>query len=149
MVIRVCARLGSLGFADKGAPAVALCVSCVAHWAQQDSGLWAVAGTRDVPSLKEEIPLAGICQDPENHHALGMAPCGWSTVSGRMEPAQRHWDSSEHPLHPSLSERLICRALVKSTAQRWQAKITSVVWVCDTTGTQWRCPEKVKLWGAI
>lgn len=121
------------------------CVSSVACSAQQDTGLQALAGTRDAPSPKEEIPLAGTCQDPENHCPLGMTPCGCSSASGRTEPAQRLWDSSEHPLHPLLCERLMCRALDENTVQRWKAKVTSVLWVCDTTGTQWTCPEKVKL----
>lgn len=121
------------------------CVSFVACSAQQDSGLQALTGTRDAPSLKEEIPLTGTCQDPENHCALGMAPCGWSSASGRTEPAQGHWDSSEHPRHSLLSERLMCRAWDENTVQRWKAKVTSVLCVCDTTGTQWTCPEKVKL----
>lgn len=125
------------------------CVSFVACWTQQDSGLQALAGTGDVPSLKEEIPLARIYQDPENHCALGMAPCSWSTASGRTEPAQRHRDSPEHPLHPLLSDRLMCRALDENIAQRWKAKATSVLWVCDTTATQWTSPKKVKLGGTI
>lgn len=66
-----------------------------------------------------------------------------------MEPAHRHWESAEHPLHPWLSERLMCRALDEIIVQRWKAKATSVLWVWDTTATQWTCPKKVKLGGVI
>lgn len=139
--------LGHLDLQTKE-PQLLLCFLC---GSLNTAGQWSAGtcGTGDAPSLKDEIPLAGTCQDPENHHALWMAPCGWSTVCARMEPALRHWDSSEHPLPPLLSERLICRALDKNTAQRWKAKVTSVVWVCDATGTQWTCPKKLKLGGAI
>lgn len=79
-------------------------------------------------------------------------PWGWLPVAGALPLGEQslHRDTETH-----LS--ILCTPCSGSCVGPWmktqlkseKAKVTSVLWVCDTTGTQWTCPKKVKLGGMI
>lgn len=117
------------------------CVSFVACWTQWGGGLQGRGGTGDVPSLKEEMSwLAEVCQDPNTQCGLEMAAHGWGVAAGRMEPgAQRLGWASSVPLTVVVGS--FVEPLDENIDWRWKAKITSVLWGCDTITIQWRCPK--------
>lgn len=120
-------------------------VSSVAYWTQWDGGLQGLGGTGDVPPLKEERSwLAGVCQDPETHCGFGMAApwlghgC-WDIGTWSTERLRLGWASSA-PLAVVVGSFI--EPLDENVGQRWKAKVSSMLWVCDTTATQWTCPKK-------
>lgn len=119
-------------------------VSSVAYWTQWDGGLQRLGGTGGVPPLKEEVLVGRGMPGPGNPLWLwdGTPWLGhgcWEIGAWSTERLRLGWASSA-PL--AVVGGSFIEPLDENVDQRWKAKVSSMLWVCDTTATQWTCPKK-------